>query len=69
MPPPQLYEGVTEESVLPLLNPVAKAQRVARQRLSEVGFDDQVAKLKDRAAKRRAYLQKQEDGPAKQTNE
>ena len=37
--------------------------------LSEVGFDDQVAKLKDRAAKRRAYLEKQEDGPAKQTNE
>lgn len=39
--------------MLPLLNVVAKAQRVARQRLSEVGFDDQVAALKKRAQKRR----------------
>jgi hypothetical protein len=44
---------VTDEDVLPLLNVVAKAQRTARQRLSEVGFDDQVAALKKRAQKRR----------------
>jgi hypothetical protein len=31
--------------VVPLLNAVAKAQRVARQRLSECGFDDQVGSL------------------------
>ena len=51
-----LYSGVTEDDVLPLLNAVAKAQRVARQRLSEVGFDEQVAKLKARAKKRRGEL-------------
>lgn len=44
---------MTDEDVLPLLNVVAKAQRVARQRLSEVGFDEQVAALKKRAQKRR----------------
>jgi len=48
------FKGVTEDDVVPLLNSVAKAQRVARARLSEVGFDEQVAKLKAKAAKRRA---------------
>jgi uncharacterized membrane protein YgcG len=56
------YKGVTEDEVVPLLNAVAKAQRVARAKLSEVGFDDQVAKLKAKAAKRRAENEGQGGG-------
>ena len=47
---------VKEADVLNLLNPVAKAQRMAKQRLSEVGFDEKVAALKARSKKRRDYL-------------
>ena len=49
-----LDDPISDDDVAPLLNAAAKAQRVARQRLSECGFDDQVAKLKSRAQKRAA---------------
>ena len=48
-----LDDPISDDDVVPLLNAAAKAQRVARQRLSECGFDGQVAKLKSRAQKRR----------------
>lgn len=53
--------AVQEADVLKLLNPVAKAQRMARQRLCEVGFDDKVAALKARAKKRRGELAEADD--------
>ena len=56
--PPRI---VAEADVLKLLNPVAKAQRVAKLRLSEVGFDDKVAALKARAKKRRGELADNDD--------
>lgn len=43
--PNNTMSDVTEASVLNLLNPVAKALRVARQKLTEVGFDEKVRKM------------------------
>ena len=47
---------VADDDVLPLLNPVSKARQKAKQRLAEIGFDEQVEKHKKRAAKRREVL-------------
>jgi len=60
-------EEVTEEEVVRLLNPVAKATRAARMRLMEVGFDEQVHEhlerkkrgKKDRQRKRRRAGEKE----------
>ena len=48
--------SITDDDVLPLLNPVAKARHKAKQRLAEIGFDEQVEKHKAKAAKRRELL-------------
>lgn len=52
-----LSEEVKETEVLPLLNPVAKAIRVAQMRLLEVGFEEKVAvfaKRKKESKKKKA---------------
>jgi hypothetical protein len=54
--PLEACDEVTEEEVVQLLNPVAKATRAARMRLMQTGFDDKVAehaRRKKKAAKER----------------
>uniref|UniRef100_A0A7S2ALE1 ATP-dependent RNA helicase n=1 Tax=Octactis speculum TaxID=3111310 RepID=A0A7S2ALE1_9STRA len=56
-----LRKGITDDNVLPLLNPVAKAMRVARQKLVEIGFDEKVQNLKARANRQRKAKASRED--------
>ncbi|CAM9801978.1 unnamed protein product, partial [Sphacelaria rigidula] len=48
-----LCPDVQEDHVLKLLNPVAKASRVAKMRLMEQGFDERESKIKDRNSRQR----------------
>lgn len=54
----ELSEEVQETDVLPLLNPVAKAIRIAQMRLIEVGFEEKGAVFKERKRKQRKSLRK-----------
>jgi ATP-dependent RNA helicase DDX49/DBP8 len=52
----ELSDDVTETDVVPLLNVVAKAQRVSQMRLQQIGFDEKVEKrekLKSLSQKKR----------------
>jgi ATP-dependent RNA helicase DDX49/DBP8 len=44
-------EEITNEDVLPLLNPIAKAMKFAELRMMEVGFEDKVEVVKKRKRK------------------
>ena len=46
-------EAVTDDDALQMLNPVAKAMRVSKMKLTEIGFDELVEKHKLRRAKDR----------------
>ena len=53
-----LSEEVKETEVLPLLNPVAKAIRMAQLKLLEVGFEDKAAVFAERKKGQRRKVQK-----------
>ena len=60
----ELTPGIGDEDVVPLLNPVAKAMRVARQQLLEIGFDEKVEKLKARSKRQRETRERERDEAA-----
>lgn len=47
---------ISEEDIIPLLNPVAKAMKLSSMKLMETGFDDRVDALKKRKKKQRKLL-------------
>ena len=64
----ELCEDVNERDVVPILNSVAKAQRLAKQQLMETGFEERLEVFHERRIKQRkrlrAKLQAQESTKA-----
>lgn len=53
-------DGVTDDDALKMLNPVTKAMRVSKMKLTEIGFDELVKRHIDRKAKDRKERKKAE---------
>lgn len=52
----ELCEDVNERDVVPILNSVAKAQRLAKQQLMETGFEERLEVFHERRIKQRKRL-------------